>query len=134
MLLHALNASLLCLLTIRITQGNRVLGLLTGALFLAFAGHTEAVSWIAGVADTVLMPFAIGGLLLLDRALTSGRPVVPTVIGWLVLAAGIMAKETSVMLPVLAAAYGTAYALSVTGGERRQAFCTGPQDLSPFRR
>lgn len=120
-LLHALNAWLLCLLTIRITKGNRALGLLTGALFLAFAGHTEAVSWIAGVADTILMPFAIGGLLLLDRALSSSRPVVPIVMGWLVLAAGIMAKETSVMLPALAAAYGTASALSVTGDERRRA-------------
>ena len=120
-LLHALNAWLLALLTIRMTRGNRALGVLTGALFLAFAGHTEAVSWIGGMADTVLMPFAIGGLLLLDRALRSGRPVAPTVAGWLILAAGIMAKETSVMLPVLAAAYGTAYALSVTGDERRRA-------------
>ena len=120
-LLHALNAWLLCLLTIRITKGNRVLGVLTGALFLAFAGHTEAVSWIAGVADTILMPFAIGGLLLLDRALTSSRPLVPIVVGWIVLAAGIMSKETSVMLPVLAAAFGAAYAMSVTGDERRRA-------------
>ncbi len=120
-LLHALNAWLLCLLTIRITKGNRVLGVLTGALFLAFAGHTEAVSWVAGVADTILMPFAIGGLLLLDRALTSSRPVMPIVLGWVVLAAGIMSKETSVMLPVLAAAYGAAYAMSVTGRQRRRA-------------
>ncbi|MDQ3419274.1 MAG: hypothetical protein M3541_10890 [Acidobacteriota bacterium] len=121
-LLHALNAWLLCLFTLRITKGDRVLALLTGALFLAFAGHSEAVSWIAGTADTILMSFAIGGLLLLHRALTSGSPLLPTVTGWLVLAAGIMAKETSVMLPALAAAYGTAFALSVTGEERRAAF------------
>ena len=120
-LLHALNAWLLCLFTIRVTKGDRVLGVLTGALFLAFAGHTEAVSWVAGVADTILMPFAIGGLLLLDRALTSSRPLVPIVLGWVVLAAGIMSKETSVMLPVLAAAYGAAYTMSVTGDERRRA-------------
>jgi hypothetical protein len=58
-LLHALNAWLLCLLTIRITKGNRALGLLTGALFLAFAGHTEAVSWIAGVEDHTLMHMSL---------------------------------------------------------------------------
>jgi hypothetical protein len=121
-LLHALNAWLLCLLTLRITKGDHVLALLTGALFLAFAGHSEAVSFIAGTADTILMSFAIGGLLLLHCALTSGSPLVPTVTGWLVLAAGLMAKETSVMLPVLAAAYGTAFALSVRGEERRAAF------------
>jgi hypothetical protein len=131
-LLHGLNAWLLCHLTVRLTRGRRTLGVLSGLLFLVFAGHTEAVSWIGGVADTMLMPFAIGGLVLLDRALRepgalfhpsahrtrAGDPGWPTAAGWLVLTAGLMAKETAVMLPALAAAYGGLYAWQLAGRDR----------------
>lgn len=102
-LLHALDTWLLCLLAAQLS-GRRSIGVLTGLLFVAFAGHSEAVTWIGGVADVVLAPFILGALVLIAHGLEAERPA-----RWLVPAAvlmplGLLAKETAVVGPVLGAA------------------------------
>lgn len=102
-LLHALDTWLLCLLATKLS-GRRSIGVLTGLLFVAFAGHSEAVTWIGGVADVVLAPFILGALVLIAHGLEAERPA-----RWLVPAAmlmplGLLAKETAVVGPVLGAA------------------------------
>ena len=102
-LLHALDTWLLCLLATKLS-GRRSIGVLSGLLFVAFAGHSEAVTWIGGVADVVLAPFILGALVLIAHGLDAERPA-----RWLVPAAalmplGLLAKETAVVGPVLGAA------------------------------
>src|SRR6266508_1342974 len=63
-LLHSVNAWLLCLVTIHLDRHHRRwVGIATGGLFLAFAGHTEAVAWVAGAADPFVAACALGMLL-----------------------------------------------------------------------
>ena len=102
-LLHALDTWLLCLLATKLS-GRRSIGVLTGLLFVAFAGHSEAVTWIGGVADVILAPFILGALVLIAHGLEAERPA-----RWLIPAAvlmplGLLAKETAVVGPVLGAA------------------------------
>ena len=101
--LHALNGWLLCLLVTKL-DGRRSIGVLTGMLFVAFAGHSEAVTWIAGVADVLLAPFILGALVLMAHGLEADRPAHWLVPAALLLPMGLMAKETAVIGPVLAAA------------------------------
>lgn len=109
-LLHVLNAWLLCLLAVAMDPRRRGwIGILAGVLFTVFGGHTEAVTWIAGVADTLLAPFALGGLLALDRALRAPNPAKWIALVWALFCGGMLVKETCVILPPLFAAYGVAW-------------------------
>jgi hypothetical protein len=119
-LLHVFNAWLVSALVLRIAAPpNRVIAAGAGLLFLLFAGHSEAVAWVAGMADAAIVPFVIGSLLLFDRALRSDRPA-----GWITLGAavgltGILAKETTaVVLPPLAFGFGLVPRASVPARRR----------------
>jgi hypothetical protein len=106
-LLHVLNAWIVCMLVARIAPPpNRVMAVGAGLIFLLFAGHSEAVSWVAGMADAAIVPFLAGALLLFDRGLAASRPGRWFVAAWLVGAAGLLAKETAMLLPALAFAWG----------------------------
>ena len=106
-LLHVLNTWLVSVLVLRVAPApNRLLAFGAGLIFLLFAGHSEAVAWVAGMADTALAPFLIVALLLFDRALDDPRPARWLLLAWIVGACGLFAKETAMILPALAAAYG----------------------------
>jgi hypothetical protein len=106
-LMHVLNAWLVCLLVLRLAPPpNRLIAAGAGLIFLLFAGHSEAVAWVAGMADVAVTPFLIGGLLLFDRALADPRPARWLLLAWTAGALGLFAKETAMILPALAAAYG----------------------------
>jgi hypothetical protein len=108
-LLHSLNAWLLCLVTIHLDHRHRRwVGVGAGLLFLAFAGHTEAVAWVAGAADPFVAACAFGLLLAEERALTSEQPWRWTPLSWLLMAVALLGKESAVVLPAVAAVYGLA--------------------------
>ena len=92
--LHIANSWLVCVFVLRLARPisvysayslglhsiysvaqNQLIAFGSGLLFLVFAGHSEAISWVAGMADALVVPFAIGSLLLLDRAIVADRPV-----------------------------------------------------------
>jgi hypothetical protein len=107
LLMHVLSAWLVCCLTERVAATRpRLTGVAAGLLFLLFSGHTEAVSWVAGVADPALLPFLLGGLLAMARALEAARPAKWIAVGWMLFAGALLAKETSVIFPLLALAFG----------------------------
>src|SRR5258708_20170443 len=60
-LLHSINAWLLCLVTIDLDRRHRRwIGIGTGLLFLPFAGHTQAGGWGAGGAAPPLAARPVG--------------------------------------------------------------------------
>jgi hypothetical protein len=108
-LLHSVNAWLLCLVTIHLDRRHRRwIGIGAGLLFLAFAGHTEAVGWVAGVADPLVAACGFGMLLAEEHALASERPWRWLPLSWLLMAVALLGKESAVVLPVVLAVYGLA--------------------------
>ena len=106
-LLHILNAWIVSALVLRIAPPpNRVMAFGAGFIFLLFAGHSEAVSWVAGMADAAIVPFLAAALQLFDRALAAEEPARWMAAAWAVGAAGLLAKETAMLLPALAVAWG----------------------------
>ena len=84
--------------------GNRLFdapraGLAAGLLFAVHPVHTESVSWISGRTDVLACLFGLGAMLL------SLRGTVASAIGSaLALALALMAKESTVVIPLLTAA------------------------------
>ncbi len=108
-LLHVCNAWLVSVLVTRLAPPpNRLMAFGAGLIFLLFAGHSEAVSWVAGMADAAIVPFLIGALLVFDKALDAQRPARWMAAAWIAGAAGLLAKETAMLLPALALAWGLA--------------------------
>lgn len=106
-LVHVANAWLVTLLALRLAPPpNRLIAVGAGSIFLVFAGHSEAIAWLAGLADAVLVPFLIALIVLLDRVLDDPRPLRAMCAGWIVAASAFLAKETAMIAPALAAVYG----------------------------
>ena len=105
-LLHVFNAWLVTVLVLRLApRPNRLIAAGAGSIFLVFAGHSEAIAWLAGLADAVIVPFFVATLLLLDRVLDNPRPARAMCLGWIVAASAFLAKETAMITPALAAVY-----------------------------
>lgn len=108
-LVHTASAWLLCLVAIRLDRAHRRwIGVLSGLLFLAFAGHTEAVTWVAGLADPFVAMCLFAMLLAADRTLDSASSWRWTAAVWILSAAALLGKESAVVLPAILAAYGFA--------------------------
>ncbi len=84
--------------------GNRLFdspraGLAAGLLFAVHPVHTESVSWISGRTDVLACLFGLGALLLALRGTTASA-----LGSALALALALLAKESTVVIPVLSAA------------------------------
>ncbi len=100
-LLHGVNAALLCALALAIVPGARLgLGLLGAAVFLVSPLAVEPVAWAAGVFDTALVTCALGYLLVLVRV---QAPTRATALALLCVSAALATKEAAVALPLLGA-------------------------------
>jgi len=110
-LLHAANTWLVARFAQRL-GASRSTAFAAGLIFLVFAGHSEAVTWLGGAADAWLALFVLGGLLLFARALDAERPAAWMAAATTVFAAGFLAKETFVIAPALAAAFGASRLLA----------------------
>lgn len=109
-LVHVVNAWLVALVAGRLAGGPdaRLVCQGSGLVFLLFAGHSEAVSWVAGAADPWLLLVLLTGLLLLGHGLESDRARWAILAGAAVLAAGPLAKESGILAPALVLALGVA--------------------------
>lgn len=108
-LLHVLNAWLVYVLVLRLAPPpNRLMAFGAGAIFLLFAGHSEAISWVAGLADAAIVPFMIGSLFAFDRSLSAPRPWIWIAAATLLATAGLLAKETALLMPALIVVWGVA--------------------------
>jgi hypothetical protein len=72
-----------------------------GLLFLCFGGHSEAVTWIGGMADPLVTLFTLSALLLHLQALESSRPRLLIASSWALFALALLSKESAVIYPVL---------------------------------
>jgi hypothetical protein len=107
--LHVFNAWLVVQLLLRIAPApQRLIAFGAGLIFLLFAGHSEAISWLAGMADAAIVPFMLGALLIFDRGLGATRPAASIATAVAVGSCGLVAKETALLLPALAIAWGAA--------------------------
>ena len=113
-LAHAAASALFCLLVTAISH-SRTTGLGAALLFAAFAGHSEAVAWIGGAADVLLAVLLFGGLVCLVRGLQTavegGGSSKWLAAAAVLLSAGVLAKETGVVAPLLGACVAGVVAL-----------------------
>jgi len=115
--IHIVASCLVALVAVRIT-GSKWVAFWSGLLFATFAGHSEAVGWVAGAADPWLVVFLLTGLLLFARGLESDRPAPLLGLSVLVLVAAYLAKESAVVGVALVTVWG---AIAAWLGDRSQA-------------
>ena len=102
LLIHVFNAWCVYLLALRLLPAaSRLLAVVAGVLFLVFSSHSEAVAWVAGVADPIVTALLLPSFLAYLRALEPDAPR-----GWMALSvalmlAGALAKESWVVLPAI---------------------------------
>ncbi len=116
-LVHAVNAWAVSLLALRLGL-SRFVALGAGLVFLVFAGHSEAVTWLAGSADPWLTLLLVPALLLFDRGLSAERPVIPIAAACGMLALGALAKETAAIGAALFLVYRWIDTLHLALGDR----------------
>ena len=99
---HLVSACLVYLVARRLLRDEEQLwAFLAGLLFLLFAGHSEAVSWPAGIADPVLTVFLLAAFLFYLRALEPGASPAWLAAMFAAIVAGTQAKELWVVFPGL---------------------------------
>jgi hypothetical protein len=119
---HLVNAWLVYLVARRLMRDDEaVWPFLIGLLFLLFAGHSEAVSWPAGIADPILTVFLLAAFLFYLRALEPGASR-----GWLAamfaaVLAGTQAKEMWVVFPGVLVVHAIAFGVWRDGRLARRA-------------
>lgn len=98
LMLHAINAALLCRLAMFIAPGKRGLAWLTGLVFLASAVLTEAVTGVVGIADV------LGGMGVLLALLCLRLPAWAMPFGvFISLLFGLFSKESAIVaVPLIA--------------------------------
>lgn len=107
---HLLSAWLVYLVARRLNrEDEHPWPFLIGLLFLLFAGHSEAVSWPAGIADPILTVFLLAAFLFYLRALEQGASS-----GWLAamfvtVLVGTQAKEMWVVFPGVLVVHAVAF-------------------------
>jgi hypothetical protein len=104
---HVFNTWCVYLIARRLLPGaDRTGAFLTGLLFLVFSSHSEAVGWVAGVADPLTAACLLPAFLAYLRALDPGASVRCVWIACLLAMAGAFAKEAWVVFPAIVLAHG----------------------------
>jgi protein O-mannosyl-transferase len=107
---HVLNGWLVYLIAKRLGDGREAIwAFLAGLLFVVFSGHSEAVSWPAGIADPILTVCLLSALLCYLRALEPGAPVRWLAGMFAAVLAATQAKELWVVFPGLLVAHAVAF-------------------------
>jgi hypothetical protein len=73
---------------------------LAGVLFLVLASHSESVAWISGRTDIIASAFCIASLFFFHRQLRK-RSMPASVLAVLLFLAGLLAKESVIITPLL---------------------------------
>ena len=97
--LHALNATLVVVLALRLT-GGMIAGLMGGFVFLAQRCHSASVSWISGRTDLIATSFMLLRLVLHLRSeeIDARRT---RVLALIAAALALLSKESAVVLPAV---------------------------------
>jgi len=103
--IHILASCLVALVAARLT-GSKWVAFWSGLLFATFAGHAEAVGWVAGAADPWLAVFLLAGLLLFAKGLESERAMLLLGLSFLALVVAYLAKESAVVGVALVTGWG----------------------------
>lgn len=120
MLFHAV-ASALVLLVLLELFGSLEIALLAALLFAVFPMHVENVAWVSGRTDLIAVTFMLLSLWCYARWRSRGTPLMLAgVVVWLV--AGLLAKETAIVLPAVVA---VAELLPLERGRSRRERMTG---------
>ena len=128
---HLVGAWLVYLVARRLGRAERdehdtpIWAFLAGLLFLVFSGHSEAVSWPAGIADPVLTVFLLTAFLCYLRALEPGASW-----GWLAAMFGAVlmatqAKEMWVVFPGILVLHAAALGLPGPAARKRATIAVG---------
>jgi len=95
---------------------------LSGLLFLVFSGHSEAVTWPAGIADPILTVFLLTAFLCYLRALQPGASARWLAGMFAAVLVGTQAKEMWVVFPGLLVVHALAFGVVGDPPARRRAF------------
>ena len=126
LLIHVFNAWCVTRLAERLLPGRpRLLALLAGVLFLVFSSHSEAVAWVAGVADPILTALALPALLAYLRALDPGSSRGWMAVSIALMLAGALAKESWVVLPPIVLVHAILFVGPSAVPRRRAAVIAG---------
>lgn len=129
--LHVFNAWCVYLIARRLLPApDRIGPLLTGLLFLVFSSHSEAVAWIAGVADPLLAAFLLPAFLAYLRALEPGTSIRWIWVAFVLMLCGSLAKEAWVVLPPIVFAHAFILAERTGHARRRAAILIGASALA----
>jgi hypothetical protein len=119
---HVLSTWLVYLVARRLGgAGSDLWAFLAGLLFLAFSGHSEAVTWPAGVADPILTVCLLAALLCYLRALDPGRSPWWLAAMFASVAIGSLAKELWVVFPGILVAHAVTFGVWRDALTRRRA-------------
>ena len=121
-LLHAMNTLLVFLLVLLLFPRRRGTALAAAILFAVHPVHAESVAWIAGRTDLIATLFMLAALLALGRHAPETRRV-PLAVSLALFACALLAKETAVVFPAVAAAFLLILRPSMERGARRR--CIG---------
>lgn len=118
-LIDGVNAWIASLLAVRLGL-SRLAALGAGLIFVTFAGHSEAVTWLGGGAEPWLVLLLGTALLVFDRALIAERSAVPLGAACAIAVAALLAKETAVTAPVFLLLWGGARLLDPAPPDARR--------------
>lgn len=117
---HVVSAWLVYLIARRLGgEGQDLWAVLAGLLFVVFSGHSEAVSWPAGIADPILSVCLLTALLCYLRALEPAAPARWIVGMFAAVLVATQAKELWVVFPGLLVAHAVAFGLPGPHARRR---------------
>lgn len=102
-LLHAINTIFTMLLLLYLTKRKK-LAFVLALIFAVLPVHTSAVAYIAGRTDLLNTLFALSSLLLFFKYQNT-KKYIPLILSLLCFLLSLLAKETSILLPVFIAFY-----------------------------
>ncbi len=108
LLLHALACALVYRVALRLSQKSSV-ALFASLLFAVHAAHLEAIAWVSALAEPMVASAVLVGILcyLRYREARETRWLAATCLSFF---AGLLIKETAIILPLLLLAYEFSYA------------------------
>jgi hypothetical protein len=105
-------------------KGSGLWAFLAGLLFLSFSGHSEAVTWPAGIADPILTIFLLAAFLCYLRALEPGRSPLWLLAMFASVGVGSLSKEAWVVFPGILVAHLVTFGVWRDAGARRRALAS----------
>jgi hypothetical protein len=123
LLLHLASGYLVYLVGLHLFAGSQAFfrAFLSGLLFLIFAGHSEAVAWLGGIADPIVAVFLLISFLCYLRASEPQAPGRFVVFAYVAILGAVLAKEVWVTYPGILLAHAVLLGRTEPKARRRAA-------------